>query len=174
MNLQKQRGSSSTNGDDISGATDEWFPEGFEERMRAKNTGLLIHGLAPAVAILAHASIGTFLSHYGWNSVLESTAHGVPVVAWPLNAQVLEEWGSCVELCRGNAPDSPALERERVAEVVEMVIGSMEMAAKTRQCVKKIQEMIAPALEDGGSSMNTLKEFFALLTLRDRTMPMKL
>lgn len=48
MNLQKQRGSSSTNGDDISGATDEWFPEGFEERMRAKNTGLLIHGLAPA------------------------------------------------------------------------------------------------------------------------------
>ncbi|EEC76911.1 hypothetical protein OsI_15150 [Oryza sativa Indica Group] len=128
----------------------------------------------PQVAILAHASIGTFLSHYGWNSVLESTAHGVPVVAWPLNVQVLEEWGSCVELCRGNVPDSPALERERVAEVVEMVIGSMEMAAKTRQCVKKIQEMIAPALEDGGSSMDTLKEFFALLMLRDRTMPMKL
>uniref|UniRef100_A0A0E0DBV3 Glycosyltransferase n=1 Tax=Oryza meridionalis TaxID=40149 RepID=A0A0E0DBV3_9ORYZ len=164
-----------TSGDDICGAAAEWLPEGFEERMRAKNTGLLIHGLAPQVAILAHASTGwncgafgrshcgAFLSHCGWNSVLESTAHGVPVVAWPLNAdqffnaQMMEEWGSCVELCRGNAPDSPVLERERVAEVVEMVMGSMEMAAKTRQRVKKIQEMIAAALEDGGSSTNALE-----------------
>uniref|UniRef100_A0A0E0P6L6 Uncharacterized protein n=1 Tax=Oryza rufipogon TaxID=4529 RepID=A0A0E0P6L6_ORYRU len=54
-----------TNGGQFSA---EWLPEGFEERMHAKNIGLLIHGLAPQVSILAHASTGAFLSHCGWNS----------------------------------------------------------------------------------------------------------
>ncbi|KAF2933133.1 UDP-glycosyltransferase 92A1 isoform X2 [Oryza sativa Japonica Group] len=154
-----------TNGREFSA---EWLPEGFEERMRAKNIGLLIHGWAPQVSILAHASTGAFLSHCGWNSVLESMAHGVPIIAWPLtadqffNAQMLEEWGACVEVSRGNWPDSPALERERVVEVVEMVMGITAKADKIRQSVKQIQGMIGRTLEDGGSSKTALEEFLKL------------
>ncbi|KAB8095073.1 hypothetical protein EE612_022722 [Oryza sativa] len=154
-----------TNGREFSA---EWLPEGFEERMRAKNIGLLIHGWAPQVSILAHASTGAFLSHCGWNSVLESMAHGVPIIAWPLtadqffNAQMLEEWGACVEVSRGNWPDSPALERERVVEVVEMVMGITAKADKIRQSVKEIQGMIGRTLEDGGSSKTALEEFLKL------------
>ncbi|TYJ08936.1 hypothetical protein E1A91_A11G106200v1 [Gossypium mustelinum] len=37
--------------------------------------------------ILGHGSTGGFLTHCGWNSVLESIANGVPMIAWPLYAE---------------------------------------------------------------------------------------
>ena len=52
--------------------------------MHANDTGLLVRGWAPQLSILAHASTGAFLSHCGWNSVLESVTHGVPIIGWPL------------------------------------------------------------------------------------------
>ncbi|KAL6642980.1 hypothetical protein ACP70R_021161 [Stipagrostis hirtigluma subsp. patula] len=62
----------------------EWLPEGFEERAHVGNRGLLVRGWAPQVSILGHTSTGAFLSHCGWNSVLESLTHGVPVIGWPI------------------------------------------------------------------------------------------
>lgn len=76
-------------GVDIAGEfkLDQWLPEGFEERMRAKKQGLLMHAWAPQVEILAHESTtSAFLSHCGWNSVLESLSHAVPIIGWPLGA----------------------------------------------------------------------------------------
>ncbi|KAL6639544.1 hypothetical protein ACP70R_023274 [Stipagrostis hirtigluma subsp. patula] len=63
------------------GDDSRWLPEGFEARARGGGgggRGLLLRGWAPQLRILAHASTGAFLSHCGWNSVLESVAHGVP------------------------------------------------------------------------------------------------
>ncbi|KAH8486013.1 hypothetical protein H0E87_027459 [Populus deltoides] len=70
-------------------------------------------GWAPQVDILAHPAIGMFASHCGWNSILESTRFGVPIVAWPLYAeqqfnafQMVIELGLAVEIkmdCRKNS-----------------------------------------------------------------------
>ncbi|XP_040379395.1 UDP-glycosyltransferase 92A1-like [Oryza brachyantha] len=156
------------------------MPEGFVERARAKNTGLLIHGWAPQVIILAHRATGAFLSHCGWNSALESLAHGLPILAWKLmadqffNARMLEEqWGACVEVSRGNGPGSPAPGRQRLADAVEEVMGSSTAVGDTmRRRADEIREMIGRALEGGGSSVTALDEFLAL-TSRDRTMAQK-
>ncbi|KAJ6387830.1 hypothetical protein OIU77_026404 [Salix suchowensis] len=50
----------------------EWLPVGFEERIEYSKRGLLVRKWAPQVEILSHKSVSTFLSHCGWNSVLES------------------------------------------------------------------------------------------------------
>uniref|UniRef100_A0A0D9W322 Uncharacterized protein n=1 Tax=Leersia perrieri TaxID=77586 RepID=A0A0D9W322_9ORYZ len=149
----------------------EWLPEGFEERVRGKNTGLLIHGWAPQVSILAHASTGAFMSYCGWNSVLESVAHGVPMVAWPLSAEqflnakmVEEEWGACVEVSRGNALYSPAVEPDRVADAVEKAMGRTAEAREMRRGLIGRAE-----LEDGGSSVLTALQKLSSFTLHDRT-----
>ncbi|CAD6263308.1 unnamed protein product [Miscanthus lutarioriparius] len=134
---------------------DKWLPEGFEERVRSNDTGLLVRGWAPQLSILAHASTGAFLSHCGWNSVMESVAHGVPIIGWPLqgdqffNCEMLErEWGACVEVARGNAEGSSSVvERQRLAEVLETVMGDTAKGAEMRRRVKEIQELIGSTQE---------------------------
>lgn len=142
----------------------EWLPGGFEERMSQKGKGLLIHGWAPQISILAHKSTGAFLSHCGWNSTLESLVHGVPIIGWPLSAEqfynvmMLEKWDASVELARGNYEYSH-VDRERVREVIEMVMGEREKGKEIRGKAREIKHLMENAWKDGGSSYNGLNEF---------------
>ncbi|GAB4848195.1 hypothetical protein Ancab_002862 [Ancistrocladus abbreviatus] len=60
------------------------LPMGFLDR--TAKIGKVI-GWAPQVTILSHPAVGCFVSHCGWNSILESLWFGVPVVAWPMYAE---------------------------------------------------------------------------------------
>ncbi|MDD0148636.1 hypothetical protein PSY31_23400, partial [Shigella flexneri] len=53
---------------------EEWLPKRFEHRTEGK--GVIIRGWAPQVAILEHAAIGGFVTHYGWNSIFEAVSAG--------------------------------------------------------------------------------------------------
>jgi len=65
---------------------DAIFPPGFTER--TKERGLLVlKSWAPQVAVLNHDSVGGFVSHCGWNSVMEALWASVPVIVWPLFAE---------------------------------------------------------------------------------------
>ncbi|CAH1446694.1 unnamed protein product [Lactuca virosa] len=107
----------------------EWLPSGFEDRIR--NQGLLVHNWAPQLDILCHQSTGAFLSHCGWNSVMESLSQGVPLIGWPLAAEqgfnakmLVEEMGVCVVL-RTGVVDS-TIGKEEVKKVIEVVLDKNE------------------------------------------------
>ncbi|XP_052192453.1 UDP-glucosyltransferase 29-like [Diospyros lotus] len=102
---------------------EEALPEGFLERVGER--GMVVEGWFPQVSILQHPSIGGFVSHCGWSSVMESMKIGVPIIAVPMhldqpvNARLVAETGSGVEVERGA---DGKLERQRVAEVIKHVV----------------------------------------------------
>lgn len=143
----------------------EWLPAGFEERTSQAKTGMLVHGWAPQVRILAHPSTGAFMSHCGWNSILESLCHGVPLIGWPLgaeqffNARLVVEWGVCVEVARGNL-ESSSVARAAVAEAVGTVIGDTEKGEEMKRNAGVIARAMAAAWEGRrGSSAVSLEGF---------------
>ncbi|XP_023739059.2 UDP-glycosyltransferase 88B1 [Lactuca sativa] len=64
---------------------DAILPDGFKGRIGDK--GMVVKNWAPQPVILSHESVGGFVRHCGWNSVLEAVVAGVPLVAWPLYAE---------------------------------------------------------------------------------------
>eukprot|EP00252_Welwitschia_mirabilis_P011345 TRINITY_DN2550_c0_g1_i1.p1 TRINITY_DN2550_c0_g1~~TRINITY_DN2550_c0_g1_i1.p1 ORF type:complete len:480 (-),score=8.69 TRINITY_DN2550_c0_g1_i1:246-1685(-) len=137
---------------------EEILPEGFLER--TKERGLVVPGWVPQIAVLSHASLGGFISHCGWNSVLEAIFCGVPVVPWPLvgeqrlnAAMLLKEYGVGVEL---GMPSEGCVMREEVERAVKELL-SGEKGRKARQRVRELREKSRNALQRHGSSWKALR-----------------
>lgn len=138
---------------------DDVLPEGFQERTLERG---LVVSWAPQTAVLAHSSIGGFLSHCGWNSTLETLWLGVPILAWPQRADqginkkfIEEDWkvGLAVE----------KNEEGRVMRAsIEKAVGALmqgEQGSHAREKVKEYKELMARATQEGGSSRTNLEKF---------------
>ncbi|XP_024928199.3 UDP-glycosyltransferase 90A1 [Ziziphus jujuba] len=130
--------------------------DGFEERV--KDRGMVVRDWVDQREILMHESVHGFLSHCGWNSVLESICAGVPILAWPVMAEqplnakmVVEEIkvGLRAETCDGSLKGLVKWEslKKMVKELMEG-----EMGKEVRKKVKKVAEMANKAVVEGGSS----------------------
>ncbi|XP_059318733.1 nuatigenin 3-beta-glucosyltransferase-like [Lycium ferocissimum] len=142
-----------------------WLPDGFEER---KN-GLIIKGWAPQLTILDHSALGGFMTHCGWNSVLEAIVAGVPMLTWPLSAEqfynekLVEVVGLGVkvgsEICnlQGGEILSPIIGSKKIKEAIERLMsdGSKE-SQEIREKAIAVSEMAKNAIGEGGSSWNSL------------------
>ena len=136
----------------------EILPEGFLDRMGERGK---ICGWAPQMEVLAHTSIGGFVSHCGWNSILESLWNGVPTATWPIYAEqqlnalrLVKELGLAVELRLDYRQQKGGL--VTAGEIEGAVRGVMEAGSMVRKKVKEMREISKRALMDGGSSSNSL------------------
>jgi hypothetical protein len=135
------------------------LPDGFEDRAAAAGTGLVLRGWAPQVAALRHRAVGCFVTHCGWNSMMESAAAGVPMLAWPMAADQFFNARLAVEDARvavaaswggfGGVPDA-----EDLARALAEVVG--EAGAGVRARAKELALMVAEAVGEGGSARREL------------------
>jgi hypothetical protein len=142
------------------------LPEGFFDR--TANIGKII-GWAPQTDILAHPSVGGFVSHCGWNSILESIWFGVPIAAWPLYAEqqfnafmLIVELGFGVEIKMDYKSEFHSDGNENVISAGEIERGVrclMELCDEKREKLKEMSGKGRKALEIGGSSFTWLGRF---------------
>ncbi|KAF2604887.1 hypothetical protein F2Q70_00028013 [Brassica cretica] len=152
---------------------EEVLPEGFLDR--TAEIGKVI-SWAPQRAVLASPAVGGFVSHCGWNSILESVWFGVPVATWPVYAEqqlnafeMVEEMGLAVEIrnhFQGEYMAAAETNRELItAEEIERRIGClMKQDSDVRDRVKKMSEKSHVAVMDGGSSHHALVRFIQDVT----------
>ncbi|XP_057437230.1 hydroquinone glucosyltransferase-like [Lotus japonicus] len=138
----------------------KFLPSGFIER--TKGQGLVIPSWAPQTQILSHSSIGGFLTHCGWNSVLESIVLGVPMITWPLFAEqrmnaVLLTDGVKVAL-RPKFDENGIVKREEIAVVVKGLMQGEE-GNGIHHRIEVLKEAAADALKEDGSSTRALSQF---------------
>jgi hydroquinone glucosyltransferase len=137
----------------------QFLPSGFLERTKEK--GLVIPSWAPQIQILSHRSVGGFLTHCGWNSILESVVHGVPLITWPLfaeqkmNAVLLSE-GLKVGM-RTRVNENDIVERVEVAKVIKYLMEGEE-GEKLRNNMKELKQAASNAVKEDGSSTKTISQ----------------
>ncbi|MQL82875.1 hypothetical protein Taro_015365 [Colocasia esculenta] len=130
------------------------LPAGFLERTQARG---LVVAWAPQPLVLAHPATGAFMTHCGWNSVMESLAGGVPMVCRPflgdqrLNARTVASlWRVGVEFEAGK------MTRDGVVGALGAVLGSEE-GRKMRERACALGEAAREAVQQGGSSAEALQ-----------------
>ncbi|KAL4182101.1 hypothetical protein AMTRI_Chr12g274250 [Amborella trichopoda] len=145
-----------------SGAKYLWVVRGEEgEEFEERENGLIARVWVPQVAVLCHVAIGGFMSHCGWNSVLESLVHGVPILGWgmiaeqQLNAKVVEEVLGVGIRVLEEGEGGNLVEGEVISgKVAELMRG--ERGRKARRRAAEVAEAAREAGAPGGSSYTAL------------------
>ncbi|KAK4478653.1 hypothetical protein RD792_005814 [Penstemon davidsonii] len=143
--------------DIVSSEVTEFLPNGFRENVR--NRGLVLPWCKQN-AVLSHSAVGGFLTHCGWNSILESIWCGIPMICFPLIADqttnrklVVDDWKIGINLCEGELVCS----NEVADKVKDFISGAT--SRDLRKGVEEIREKMENALLSNGSSHTNFDKF---------------
>ncbi|XP_025797542.1 UDP-glycosyltransferase 73C4-like [Panicum hallii] len=140
---------------------------GAAREERASSHGMVVAGRwAPQAEILAHRAVGGFVTHCGWNSVLEAVRAGVPLATWPLRAEQFVNEAFLVEVLRVGvrvrevAREEAGLEALVPAGAVTRAVGRLmgdgqgeaEAVAGRRARARELGSAARAAVAEGGSS----------------------
>lgn len=126
-----------------------------EELLVEVNRRGLIISWCPQQEVLRHPSIGVFLTHCGWNSMMESISCGVPMICWPFFA---EQQTNCRYACNewkiGLEISSNVNRYEVEMRIKEAMEGDEGM--KIRRNVMRYKESAGKATVIGGAAFDSL------------------
>ena len=142
-------------------AVSEILPPGFEERTKSRS---LIVSWAPQLKVLGHSATAGFVTHCGWNSVLESISMGVPMLGYPFaadqplnNRYNVSVWKLGLEFER---QPGGILDRHEVAVKVKALLMAKEEGGLTARALAW-KEVAQKTVNKGGSSYHNTAAFVA-------------
>ncbi|CAL5080967.1 unnamed protein product [Urochloa decumbens] len=144
----------------------------FGLRGAYKGRGLVVREWVDQLEILKHESVRGFLSHCGWNSVLESVAAGVPLAVWPMHADqpfnarfLVDELKIAVRVQTSDRTIRGLVTSEEVSKVVRMLM----LGEEGVEVAKNVAELSASAKEamaEGRPSWKALKDMISELCVK--------
>jgi UDP-glucose:(indol-3-yl)acetate beta-D-glucosyltransferase len=135
------------------------LPEKFLEETKEKG---MVVSWCPQTKVLVHPSIACFLTHCGWNSMLEAITAGVPMIAYPqwtdqpTNAKLVSDvFGMGIRLKQ----DSDGfVESEEVERAIGEIVGGERFEVFKKNAVE-LKLAAREAVADGGSSDRNIQSF---------------
>ncbi|KAL3626135.1 hypothetical protein CASFOL_029684 [Castilleja foliolosa] len=130
----------------------EALPDRFLETVKGR--GKVIEKWAPQTKILAHPSVGGFVSHCGWSSIMESMYFGVPVIGMPMksdqpvNARLPVDVGVGVEVEKGKNGNYLG---DEVAKAISKVMVEKEFYEGLRENAKRLSQNMKENEEQEGN-----------------------
>ncbi|KAJ4978470.1 hypothetical protein NE237_009250 [Protea cynaroides] len=114
--------------------------------------------------VLCHSSIAGFLTHCGWNSILESIYSGVPMLTFPLlidqipnSALIVEELKIGLKMKEEIGVEN-VVGRDQIACVVQRLMDGDE-GIQLRERAKELQRSCRRAIDKDGSTFTNLHAF---------------
>ncbi|KAF5468266.1 hypothetical protein F2P56_012432 [Juglans regia] len=150
---------------------EKWMSEEkFEERVNGR--GVVIKGWAPQLLILSHPAVGGFLTHCGWNSLLEGICAGLPMITWPLFAEQFYNEKFAVQVLKIGVPvgakfavnwgqeekHGAVVKREQVKMAIDQLMDEGDQEGHDRRKrARELGDMAKSAIEEEGSSYLSMK-----------------
>ncbi|KAL0927169.1 hypothetical protein M5K25_001332 [Dendrobium thyrsiflorum] len=144
--------------DVVSSEDSDPLPVGFREETAGR--GMVVQWCCQT-EVLGNSAVGGFLTHCGWNSVLESVWNGVPMICYPLLTDqftnrklVVGDW----KVGEGFNGGRGVVRREEVGKKIEGLMKGKERE-RMREELKKVRGVLRAAVAAGGSSGRNFKRF---------------
>ncbi|XP_050209064.1 7-deoxyloganetic acid glucosyl transferase-like [Mercurialis annua] len=137
------------------------FPEELLKEGEKEN-GYIVKW-APQEEVLAHKSVGGFLTHSGWNLSLESIVSGVPMICWPYFADQQVNSRFVSEIWNLGLDMKDVCDRK----IVEKMVNDL-MVNKRDEFVKfssRMAELARKSVSEGGSSWRNLDRLIEHITM---------
>ncbi|KAL5228203.1 hypothetical protein ABZP36_016468 [Zizania latifolia] len=116
--------------------------------------------------VLCHRSVGGFLSHCGWNSVLEAVVAGVPLIAFPFGWDqlvdgriVADERGIGINLWEQRREGGGCGRAAICAAATKLMDPNDGESQEMRRRAAQLREACRGAVQEGGSSRRSLNSF---------------
>ncbi|KAJ4826970.1 hypothetical protein Tsubulata_008836 [Turnera subulata] len=121
---------------------------------RINEKGMVVKEWVCQAEILGHRAVGGFVSHCGWNSITEAVWHGVPLLAWPISAEVVDKRGFGVWPKTWGWAGGVMVKGEEIGSRIKEMMGSESVKQKAAM----LREEARKAIGAGGCCENALME----------------
>ncbi|EEF38632.1 UDP-glycosyltransferase 86A2 [Ricinus communis] len=150
--------------DIVSSDETDLLPDGFKEEVLDRS---IIIPWCNQHSVLTHPAIGGFLTHCGWNSILESIWCEVPLLCFPLYTDqftnrklAVDDWKVGI-----NMSNMKLISKEDVANNINrLMCGNSK--DELRNKIKEVKKTLENAVSPGGSSEQNMAQF--MKDLEDR------
>ncbi|XP_057829526.2 UDP-glycosyltransferase 86A1 isoform X3 [Cryptomeria japonica] len=145
----------------------EMLPTGFIDVCEGRG---LIAAWFRQAEVLRHPAVGGFLSHCGWNAVMESVSAGVPMLGFPLAVDqffncryIVDEWKFGLGLKNGD-DGNRVVRAEEIESKVKMLMEGEE-SVRFRRAAERFRDLAEEEVSRGGPSATSLEALVNFINL---------